>query len=273
MNTGWRVAAESTSGSLPVATSWQLLIDRERSGAENMARDQALLDLAEQLGAVVLRVYQWYPHCISFGRNEPALARYHRDLIDSLGLDCVRRPTGGRAVWHARELTYAVAAPLRLFGTLALAYHSIHSMLASAIESFGGAASLATRPARQATLDAGACFASPAGGEVVMGGRKVVGSAQLRQGSAFLQHGSLLIEDGQDVIARVTRGAPPPSLDTTLAVMLGRSIGFAEVSTAVTEAAAAWRGPWEHWSHEPELQKREDEHLARFQSAEWTWRR
>ncbi|MFN2326957.1 MAG: biotin/lipoate A/B protein ligase family protein, partial [Gemmatimonadales bacterium] len=82
-----------------------------RPGWANMAIDRALLDLAAGEGAVVMRLYRWHPHCLSFGRHEPALRRYDRERIAALGLDTVRRPTGGRAVWHARELTYAVAAP------------------------------------------------------------------------------------------------------------------------------------------------------------------
>ena len=97
---------------------WSLLIDTPRPGWENMAIDSALLDLADQEGSAFLRLYQWQPHCLSFGRHEPARRRYDVERIRSLQLDCVRRPSGGRAVWHARELTYAVAAPLTAFGGL-----------------------------------------------------------------------------------------------------------------------------------------------------------
>ena len=102
-----------------------------------MARDQALLDLAERSGGAFLRLYRWEPFCLSFGRHEPALRRYDRNRIRDLGLSCVRRPTGGRAVWHARELTYAVAAPLDAFGGLREAYHAIHQTIARALSSFG----------------------------------------------------------------------------------------------------------------------------------------
>ena len=89
--------------------SWCLIIDRDgRSGAENMAVDLALLRAA-QAGEVFLRFYRWSPPCLSLGRNEPALSRYDRHLIETLGLDVVRRPTGGRAVWHNAEVTYAGA--------------------------------------------------------------------------------------------------------------------------------------------------------------------
>jgi len=95
--------------------------------------------------------------CLSFGRNEPALARYDRARIAARGLAVVRRPTGGRAVWHEHEVTYAVAAPIAQFGTLAESYCDIHARLARALGTLGLDARLA--PAGpSAPLGAGACF-------------------------------------------------------------------------------------------------------------------
>jgi lipoate-protein ligase A len=255
---------------LPSSIGWSLIIDAAgRPGAEQMATDEALLDAARR-GRASLRLYRWRPGCLSFGRNEPALERYDRARIEALGLDTVRRPTGGRAVWHEAEVTYAVAAPDGQFGTLADTYVAIHAMIAAALRSLGVPAELANRPSVRPPdrLFAGACFASPAGGEVVVRGRKLVGSAQLRDGGAFLQHGSLLLEDGQDVVARVTRGAAPPSSATSLVAVLGRHVTFAEVAAAVTGAARrAWTGEW-HESGPPALAG-----SGRFADPAWTWRR
>lgn len=253
--------------------SWQLLVDRARAGYENMARDQGLLDLAEREGTAVLRLYRWEPYCLSFGRNEPALRRYDQERIIHEGLDIVRRPTGGRAVWHARELTYAVAAPVELFGTLRDAYHDIHLTLSSALRDLGAKPTLAGVEVRTASLDSGACFASPAGGEVMVEGAKVIGSAQLRQGPAFLQHGSLLLEDTQDVVQRVTRGSPPVSQDRPLAAILGRGIPFDEVAGAISSNATDWASDWSPWSREEALGAIARRHEARFSSEAWTWQR
>ena len=96
---------------------WHLWIDDSpRPGWANMAIDQVLLQRAQHQGESWLRLYQWAPHCLSFGRHEPASRRYDPERIQELGIDTVRRPTGGRAVWHARELTYAVVAPSVLPG-------------------------------------------------------------------------------------------------------------------------------------------------------------
>ena len=126
-----------------------------------MALDAALLSAAERDGACTLRLYAWDPPTLSFGRNEPALRRYDRAAIAARGLAVVRRPTGGRAVWHHREVTYAVAAPSSVFGSLRDTYREIHAMLADALTSLGAAVLLAAdRPADG--VGAGACFASAA---------------------------------------------------------------------------------------------------------------
>lgn len=238
-----------------------------------MARDQGLLGFAERENLAVLRLYQWDPYCLSFGRHEPALKRYDRAQIESRGLDCVRRPTGGRAVWHARELTYSVAAPIALFGSLPQAYREIHQLIAEAVRALGAAPALAAAPARSVGVDAGACFASPAGGEVVIGDHKLVGSAQVRQGDAFLQHGSLLLEDDQQVVQEMTLGDPPSSLDQPLSRILGRSIGFAEMARSIVGEIEKWSGSLALWDRETGLEARAREHESRFRSADWTWSR
>ena len=238
-----------------------------------MARDQGLLQLAQELGVAVLRLYTWEPYCISFGRNEPALRRYNRAMIENGRLDCVRRPTGGRAVWHARELTYAVAAPVGLFGSLPAAYQSIHHLLAAALATMGAPATLASAPSRHEALDAGACFASPAGGEVMVAEAKLIGSAQLQQGTAFLQHGSVLLEDTQATIQQVTLGEPPDSKDRPLAAVLGRPVSFLEAADAIESAALTWTRDWSEWRDEALLARAAARYEPQFQSPEWTWRR
>lgn len=237
-----------------------------------MAIDQAMLDLAER-GTACLRLYRWHPFCLSFGRNEPALRRYDRRRIDALALDAVRRPTGGRAVWHAGELTYAVACPIAVFGQLPAAYRAIHETLAAALQELGAEPALAAPPVRTAPLHAGSCFASPAGGEVMVGDRKVVGSAQLRQGEALLQHGSLLLEGNQAVVASITLGTPPPGCEAPLAELLGRDVGFTEAAEAVSAAALAWPGTWTALADPGRFLDASRPHEARFRSSEWTWRR
>ncbi len=262
------------AGSAIAPLDWQLWVDHEaRPGWANMAYDAALLEQAASGGAV-LRLYRWGPWCLSFGRHEPALRRYDREAILARGLDTVRRPTGGRAVWHADELTYAVAAPACAFGDLARAYRLIHAMLQRAVRSLGVRAMLA--PARTAVrpLDIGACFANPVGGEVMTAAGKLVGSAQLRQNGALLQHGSLLLSGTQDVVSDIARGAAAEAHCTTLAAELGRPVSFDEVVPAVIATAAEWPGTW-HELRGPSANVRAqaERHAIQFKSPEWTWRR
>jgi lipoyl(octanoyl) transferase len=224
---------------------WYLWIDDlPRPGYANMALDTALLINADRTGESWLRLYQWEPYCLSFGRHEPATRRYDADRIKKLGLDTVRRPTGGRAVWHARELTYAVAAPSARFGSLREAYHEIHEMIAGGLGRLGIQISVAPS-GHSSSLDAGACFAQPVGGELMLAGRKIVGSAQYRRGTALLQHGSIQLEDDQQMVLAVTRGAAWPSAGTSLQPMLDRLVPPWELAESIARAAAQrWNGKW-----------------------------
>lgn len=237
-----------------------------RCGSHNMAIDAALLERGAVCGDVTLRLYRWSPPSLSFGRNEPAVRRYDRKRIEALGLAAVRRPTGGRAVWHDREVTYAIAGPARAFGSLRETYLAIHKVLAEALRRMGAPATLAPR---QPALSpgAGACFASPVGGEVVAHGRKLVGSAQVRERGAFLQHGSILLEDCQDVVAKVTVGEAPAARAIALNQLLARPVGFDEVASAIVATA---QKTWEYsWTQGPPPRVSS----GVFADPDWTWRR
>jgi len=185
-----------------------------------MAADVALLDDAVRLGNASLRLYRWDPPTLSIGRNQTLTVN---------DVPVVRRPTGGQAVWHEHELTYAVAAPIATFGSLRNAYREIHTRIAVALRSLGADAVLAgDRPAVRPSDRPTSCFASSVGGEIVVNGRKLVGSAQVRRGGAFLQHGSILLDGSQDRVAGGTG-------ETTLAVVLGRAATFEEVAAAVVD--------------------------------------
>jgi len=237
-----------------------------------MAIDQALLERAGRRNERWLRLYRWVPHCLSFGRHERASARYDRRRIEAKGLDVVRRPTGGRAVWHAGELTYAVVVPAGEAPGLRAAYLEIHHMLLDAVRALGAAAELAPSVGA-AGLDAGACFAQPVGGEIVAGGRKVVGSAQVREAGGLLQHGSILLDEDQSLVREMTVGAAPPDGSAPLSSILGRPVGPMAAAAAVAGAAAArWRGSWAEVTDAGEVLTGARAHLPRFTSPEWTWR-
>jgi lipoyl(octanoyl) transferase len=250
---------------------WQRWLDLTgRPGWQNMAIDQTLLDRAGR-GERWLRLYRWSPHCLSFGRHEPALRRYHRSRIRDLGLDVVRRPTGGRAVWHAEELTYALAVPSVVLGGLRQAYEEIHRMLIAALRLLAVEAELAQ--ARGAPgIDAGACFSSPAGGEILVGGRKAVGSAQLREGGALLQHGSILLAGRQALVHELTVGSAAPDLAGPIREPKDGAPDPARVADAVATAASErWGGEWSPTAVSEAVVGEAGRHELRFRSPDWTW--
>jgi len=248
---------------------WQLLLEPQgRSGPQNMAVDMALLERADRMGEAFLRLYRFDPPCLSLGRNEAA-AGYDRAAIARLGVDVVRRPTGGGSVWHEHELTYAVAAPIVTFGSLREAYHAIQERLVTALRSLGADAALAVRrppPPSTAFHRPASCFAIPAGGEIVVGVRKLVGSAQVRRGGAFLQHGSILLGGSQDLITPVSREPQAASAATTLSAELGRQVTWEEVADALVRA-------WDTGVTSPNLHQPPPTSIAWFSDSVWTWRR
>jgi lipoate-protein ligase A len=238
-----------------------------------MALDHALAECVGDDRAVV-RFYAWDPHTISFGRNEPTAGRYDREAARAAGLAFVRRPTGGRAVLHAHEVTYGVMVPVRALGGARAAYQRIHGGLVEGLRGLGVRAELAADGVVLAP-DAGPCFRAPAPGEVVAGGRKLVGSAQVRLGGAILQHGSVILRGDQEALARLTGGEDDPSSPASIEKELGRSVGFVEVREALAEGLRlALGGRWAEGDyHPPEIRRADELEGERYARDSWTWRR
>ena len=222
---------------------WRLLYTPGLPAVENMALDAALMERARTSGERVFRVYTWRRPTLSLGRNQAARGIYDPEAARSRGVDVVRRPTGGRAVLHHREVTYSVTGPASdAAESLRDAYASINRLLLDGLRRLGVRAELA-RPAARAPLPSGApCFETPTEGELVVGARKLVGSAQFREQGAFLQHGSILIDDDQPLLsALATRPLPPVPPAATLrgALAGGASAGGALEAPPPDAAAVA----------------------------------
>jgi lipoate-protein ligase A len=190
--------AMSASSASTSNAAWRLLLDAPATGAWNMAVDEVLLEgVAAGSASPTLRFYGWAPPCLSLGYFQPFEVV---DLVGccALGVDVVRRPTGGRAILHDRELTYSVALPLRLLGNdrgLLPSYHRLSLALARGLRQLGAPVVLAPeRAARAVPAQGPVCFDRPSAHEILLDGRKLVGSAQVRRATAVLQHGSILIE-------------------------------------------------------------------------------
>jgi lipoate-protein ligase A len=191
-----------------------------------------------------LRFYTWRPYCISLGKNQ-GFSCINVGRAEKDGIDVVKRPTGGKAVLHAEELTYSVVMAANSI-SVRQSYNLISSALADGLQRLGAKLDLAqSSPDFQrlfrdpSTIP---CFSTSATCEIEWRGRKLVGSAQHRYGDVLLQHGSILTGDFHkriveylnvpDDLKRKTL-ADLDSHTTTLTEILGRKVELAEVRTAV----------------------------------------
>lgn len=259
------------------ASTWRLLDTPPAPGAWNMAVDDALAEGVRAGGPPVLRVYRWSPPCLSLGRNQPS-GGYDRAEIARRRLDVVRRPTGGRAVLHQRELTYSAAAPQGALGGPRQAYSAINRALVAGLRRLGVPALLQPAGTERAPLPSLApCFEQPVEGEVTAQGRKLVGSAQRTEDGVMLQHGSLPLEDDQSAVtALLVAGArgEAPAPPATLVALLGAA---PEWDALVEALAEGWRealGAALHGDGLTAAESRRAEALrARYEDPAWTWHR
>lgn len=184
---------------------WRLIISPPARGPWNMAVDEAIMEAAGQGKALpTLRLYAWEPACLSLGFAQPA-SEVDVQRLQKNGWDLVRRPTGGRAILHTDELTYAVIGSqneARLSGSVIESYRRLSQALLKALQLLGLPAEThpeAALPVEGA--DGAVCFETPSNYEIVARGKKLVGSAQARRREAVLQHGSLPLTGD---LARIT---------------------------------------------------------------------
>lgn len=266
----------------------RLISDGPLDGAANMARDEALLESARQGGPPAVRLYGWSRPTLSLGAHQPSS---DVDLVAcrARGIDLVRRPTGGGAVLHDAELTYAVAGRLGeppFPSSVVGIYDTIAAALLAGFARLGVQA-VASRSSGRGGPAPAHCFSAPSAREILVAGRKLAGSAQLRRSGAFLQHGSILIDwDPSRIEDILSAGAPTgttPGLTTTggaegahpadgegsvttLRAELGRTITIGEVGCAMAG------GFIDHWGARfalGPLTPGEEEEAARLRSRKY----
>lgn len=253
---------------------WRHRVDPPGSAVVNMATDVALMRRARETGESVLRVYTWATPTLSLGRNQPARGRYDEARAARDGIAIVRRPTGGRALLHHREVTYSVTTPADDAGWRAT-YARVNRLLLDALQRLGVRAALAGRDGAAAPPSLAPCFEAPAEGEVVVDGRKLVGSAVWREDGALLQHGSILVDDDQPLVAALTREPiPAAAAPATLRDLLGRAPSPAEVADALVAALRALEDPEASpLPDDPRLDAAIAAAAIPFADPSWTWRR
>lgn len=193
---------------------WRLIRSGKCDPAVNMAVDEALLaSISEGKAPPTVRFYGWQPATLSIGYFQKAEEEVDLTALRERGFGFVRRPTGGRAVLHDAELTYSIVVPEShpgMPGTVNEAYRVLSGGLVAGFRRLGlraGMASLADGGKRpdMAAGGSAACFDSPSWYELVVEGRKIAGSAQMRQKGVILQHGSILLELDADSLFAVLR--------------------------------------------------------------------
>ena len=181
-----------------------------------MAVDEAILEAVGRGESMpTLRLYAWHPPCLSLGYAQAA-SDVDVEQLSRLDWQLVRRPTGGRAILHTDELTYAVIAPLsepRVAGSVLESYQRLSLALLCALRLMGIQAQ-----AEAKTVVRGAqnpiCFEVPSSYEITVNGKKLIGSAQARRKEGILQHGSLPLSGD---LSRITQALKFPDEASRLA--------------------------------------------------------
>ncbi|MFH1390418.1 MAG: lipoate--protein ligase family protein [Candidatus Margulisiibacteriota bacterium] len=215
---------------------WRLVIDPERSGAANMEADLRLLtDLEAGNTQPVLRIYSWRPKAITLGYSQKVDCEIDLEKAKLLGWDVMVRPTGGGIVFHNEaEVTYSLVIAKddpSLPAGLIPAYKKISEAVVAGLSGLGLKARISQE--RQVYPPGGLCFNYPAEYEVVVNGKKIVGSAQKRGKKALLQQGSIFIRSTpvKDLacLRKVGNGLNAVSVEE----IIGRKVSFNEVAEAL----------------------------------------
>ena len=211
--------------------TWRLIPYQSHNAFQNMAVDEAIFrETLKNRKPPTLRFFGWHPAAVSVGYFQDVPKEIHVSRCRSAGVDIVRRITGGKAVYHLDEVTYSLSAgrwERRFPNDIVRTYEIISSCLARGLAGLGVRASLAeTRRKAERTPN---CFSEPAGKELVVDGRKICGSAQIRSHGGFLQHGSLLMKfDPAGTASLIRSGEPADELRS-------RAVGVNElVETSVS---------------------------------------
>ena len=178
--------------------AWRLLDFQNCDIFENMAIDESIFhETIKNRKHPTIRFYSSYPAAVSIGYFQDTRKEVNIEKCHRAGVDVVRRITGGKAVFHFHEITYCVVAgdrgkifPSDISGT----YKVISKCIARGLAYLGIRADLAEGDRVEAGVELkSCCFSVPSKNELLVGGRKICGSAQVRRRGGFLQHGSLLL--------------------------------------------------------------------------------
>ncbi len=175
--------------------NWNYVNTGFQSGQYNMDYDESLAQTYNKTNEAILRFYGWSPYTVSIGFHQN-IQDFNLQKLEQDGIGIVRRPTGGRAILHAHELTYSVVIPCNEQMPKQI-YRLINEGLLLGLRTFGIDAKLSGKdenlPSFYKHPESVSCFAVSAKNEIQYHGKKLAGSAQRRFGNVILQHGSILL--------------------------------------------------------------------------------
>jgi lipoate-protein ligase A len=178
---------------------WEFIDTGFNNGSFNMEFD-LLLAKSLKPDQAILRFYRWKPFCISLGANQSEDSLIEENVLSD-GVDVVKRPTGGRAILHANELTYSVMSPSKDISLKEL-YREINLAIKQGLSHFDERLKNVNLehnephfPSFYKKDKSAICFAVSTKNEINYNGKKLVGSAQRKLGEVILQHGSILCGD------------------------------------------------------------------------------
>jgi lipoate-protein ligase A len=245
------------------ALSCRLIVDSAAAGAWNMAADELLVRQAAEQGRAALRLYGWRPATLSLGYFQPATVRASDPRLARL--PWVRRPSGGATLVHDRELTYALAVPPEAAWRSAEPWMDrMHRIIAQALSGLGLAGKIERVSGPAVKHGEVLCFQQYTGGDLLCGGKKVVGSAQRKFHQALLQHGAILLAQSEHT----------PALPG-LRELIGIELTPSQLGATLTRALAkdtTWRLEPAPWTCAEETIIRQLA-IDKYSSAAWNERR
>lgn len=268
-------------------TLWRLILDEPASGAWNMAVDETVLEHAGRAESLpTLRLYAWQPACLSLGYAQP-YSDVSQARLTALGWDVVRRPTGGRAILHVDELTYSVCtAPQEALmdGTILESYNRLARALMAACHIVGLPVEMEQQAQAYGAGHGPVCFEVPSAYEIVLSGKKLIGSAQARKREGILQHGSLPLRGDLTRIVQALAFESESAREmaafrllaraTTAEMYLQRGLGWEMAAQAVVGAFESQLGIRfvRGQLSEAETARAEDLFQKKYTDAAWTGR-
>jgi lipoate-protein ligase A len=262
--------------------AWRLLDFQNKNIFENMAIDEAVFtETVRNKKEPTLRFYTSSPAAVTIGYFQDAKKELHIEKCRSEGIDIARRITGGRAVFHFKEITYSVTAgaaeilfPADILGT----YKIISQCIARGLGYLGINAVLEEEGRVQPGQEISpCCFSAASKNELLVNGRKICGSAQARKKGGFLQHGILALNFDADKTADVLLGGKDPrSVEklkksvTAISAETSHPVDVREVCFQLTRGFSDELGiELEEGTLTPPEEKLKDELMEKYTDSNW----